>query len=82
MKTNPAHCLVLAIVTLAGLPYMFPAELASITNDEDDAVGHRGVHPVGKRGSVVVIQPADERFEKGDSVRVLRRTDGGVRVMQ
>ncbi len=31
---------------------------------------------------IVVIQAADEVFNKGDSVRVLRRTDGGVRVMQ
>lgn len=31
---------------------------------------------------VVIIQAADEVFEVGDSVRVLRRTDGGVRVMQ
>jgi outer membrane lipoprotein SlyB len=31
---------------------------------------------------IVVIQAADEVFNKGDSVRVLRRSDGGVRVMQ
>jgi outer membrane lipoprotein SlyB len=31
---------------------------------------------------VVVIQAADEAFEVGDSVRVLRRTDGQVRVVQ
>ena len=31
---------------------------------------------------MVVIQAADEVFNKGDSVRVLRRSDGGVRVIQ
>jgi outer membrane lipoprotein SlyB len=31
---------------------------------------------------IVIIQAADEVFTKGDSVRVLRRSDGGVRVMQ
>jgi outer membrane lipoprotein SlyB len=31
---------------------------------------------------IVVIQAADEVFRVGDSVRVLRRSDGGVRVMQ
>ena len=31
---------------------------------------------------IVIIQAADEVFAKGDSVRVLRRSDGGVRVMQ
>jgi outer membrane lipoprotein SlyB len=31
---------------------------------------------------IVIIQAADEVFEVGDSVRVLRRSDGGVRVMQ
>jgi len=31
---------------------------------------------------VVVIQAADEIFEVGDSVRVIRRSDGGVRVVQ
>lgn len=31
---------------------------------------------------IVVIQSADEVFRKGDYVRVLRRSDGGVRVMQ
>jgi outer membrane lipoprotein SlyB len=31
---------------------------------------------------IVVIQAADERFDKGDSVRVIRRADGGVRVVQ
>ena len=31
---------------------------------------------------VVLIQAADETFEVGDQVRVLRRSDGGVRVMQ
>lgn len=31
---------------------------------------------------IVVIQAADEVFHVGDSVRVLRRSDGGVRVMQ
>jgi len=31
---------------------------------------------------IVVIQAADEVFKQGDSVRVLRRNDGGVRVMQ
>lgn len=31
---------------------------------------------------MVVIQAADEVFNKGDSVRVLQRSDGGVRVMQ
>jgi outer membrane lipoprotein SlyB len=31
---------------------------------------------------VVIIQAADEVFEIGDQVRVLRRSDGGVRVMQ
>jgi len=31
---------------------------------------------------VVVVQAADEIFDVGDSVRVIRRTDGGVRVVQ
>jgi outer membrane lipoprotein SlyB len=31
---------------------------------------------------IVIIQAADEVFNKGDSVRVLRRSDGGVRVIQ
>ena len=31
---------------------------------------------------IVVIQAADEVFHLGDTVRVLRRSDGGVRVMQ
>ena len=31
---------------------------------------------------IVVIQAADELFDEGDQVRVLRRSDGGVRVMQ
>ncbi len=31
---------------------------------------------------LVVIQAADEVFRKGDSVRVIRRADGGVRVVQ
>jgi outer membrane lipoprotein SlyB len=31
---------------------------------------------------VVIIQAADEMFKEGDQVRVLRRSDGGVRVMQ
>lgn len=31
---------------------------------------------------VVVIQGADEVFKKGDYVRVIRRADGGVRVVQ
>ena len=31
---------------------------------------------------VVIIQAADEVFKIGDQVRVLRRSDGGVRVMQ
>lgn len=34
------------------------------------------------REILVVIQAADETFKVGDSVRVLRRADGGVRVMQ
>lgn len=31
---------------------------------------------------VVVVQAADETFDVGDSVRVIRRADGGVRVVQ
>jgi outer membrane lipoprotein SlyB len=31
---------------------------------------------------IVVIQAADENFQEGDSVRVIRRADGGVRVVQ
>lgn len=31
---------------------------------------------------VVVMQAADETFDVGDQVRILRRSDGGVRVMQ
>lgn len=31
---------------------------------------------------IVVIQAADETFDEGDSVRVIRRNDGGVRVVQ
>lgn len=31
---------------------------------------------------IVIIQAADETFDVGDQVRVLRRSDGGVRVMQ
>lgn len=31
---------------------------------------------------VVVLQAADEVFRKGDSVRLIRRADGGVRVVQ
>jgi outer membrane lipoprotein SlyB len=31
---------------------------------------------------LVVIQAADEVFDPGDSVRVIRRADGGVRVVQ
>jgi len=31
---------------------------------------------------LVVLQAADEIFEPGDSVRVIRRADGGVRVVQ
>lgn len=31
---------------------------------------------------IVVLQAADEVFEPGDSVRVIRRADGGVRVVQ
>ena len=31
---------------------------------------------------IVVIQAADEVFHGGNSVRVLRRSDGGVRVVQ
>jgi len=31
---------------------------------------------------VVVVQAADETFDVGDAVRVIRRTDGGVRVVQ
>jgi outer membrane lipoprotein SlyB len=32
--------------------------------------------------SIVVLQAADEVFRVGDSVRVIRRADGGVRVVQ
>ena len=31
---------------------------------------------------IVVVQAADEDFSKGDQVRVLERSDGGVRVVQ
>ena len=31
---------------------------------------------------IVVIQAADERFDEGDLVRVIRRADGQVRVTQ
>jgi outer membrane lipoprotein SlyB len=31
---------------------------------------------------VVIVQAADEHFDVGDKVRVLRRSDGGARVTQ